>query len=163
MFRLRDSGWEESFDVGYLAQRLLRNRDLTNVFFFTATPSAPPLSQAQYWKERRHLDRVDAQLWKDHARKVRYGYLAPRSWGWQEKQTDVWLASEMITQAWFNSYDIAILVTADTDLVQAVWHVRMLFKGVELLVFPKSSTTVTQLVQAANSTTTARQPWFRPY
>ena len=79
MFRLRESGREESFDVGYLAQRLARNRDLANVFFFTATPSAPPLSQAQYWKERRHLDRVEAQLWKDHARKVRYGYLAPKA------------------------------------------------------------------------------------
>jgi len=163
MFRLRESGWEESFDVGYLAQRLARNRPLVSVFFFRAAPSSPPLTQRQYWKERRHLDLVEAQLWKDYPRKVRYGYMVPRKWGWQEKQTDVWLASEMVTGACANTYDIAILVTADTDLVPAVEHVRMLNKGVELLVFPKSRPTVTQLVQTANSTSTARRSFFRPY
>ena len=95
---------------------------------------------------------------------VRYGYMVHRKKEWQEKQVDVWLASEMITQASNNAYDIAILVTADTDLVPAVDHARMHHdKGVELVVFPKSIVNVTQLVRAANSTTTARRSWFRPY
>ena len=58
--------------------------------------------------------------------------------------------------------NIAILVTADTDLVPAVYHARLVGKGVELLVFPKSRPTVTQLVRAVNSTTTARRSFFRP-
>jgi uncharacterized LabA/DUF88 family protein len=163
MFRLRESNWEESFDVAYLAQRLAKNRILTGTFYFRAVPSMPPLEPSQYWKEVRHLDRVDAQLWELYARKVRLGYMAPRHWGWQEKQTDVWLASEMITQARENTYDIAILVTADTDLVPAVYHVRLLRKGVELAVFPKAHPLVTQLVQAASSTTTVRRSFIRPY
>ena len=163
MFRLRESNWEESFDVAYLAQRLAKNRILAGTFYFRAVPSTPPLIPSQYWKERRHLDRIEAQLWKLYARKVRLGYMAPRGMGWQEKQTDVWLAAEMITQAHENTYEIAILVTADTDLVPAAYHVRLLEKGVELAVFPKAHPPVTELIRAANSTTTVRRSFIRPY
>ena len=163
MFRLRDSGWEEFFDVGHLGQRLARNRQLVGVYFFRAVPSCPPLDKVQYWKERQHLDRVEEQLRSDHGERVRYGYMAPRGRSWEEKQVDVWLACEMLNKAFRNTYDIAILVTADTDLVPAVHHTRMLGKGVELLVFPKSSVTITQLVRAVNSTTTARRSFFQPY
>jgi uncharacterized LabA/DUF88 family protein len=164
MFRLRESGWEEFFDVGYLAQRIARGRELAGVFFFRAAPQSPPLAREQYWNEVRHLRRVEAQLWRGHGRMVRYGFMVHRNEEWREKQVDVWLASEMITQACTDSYDIAVLVTADTDLVPAVDHVRVAHnKGVELVVFPKSGTNITQLVRAANSTTTARRAWFRPY
>jgi len=162
--RLRESGWEELFDVGFLAQKLARKRYLAGVFFFRASPQSPPLDQARYWDEVKHLRLVEKQLWASHGRMVRYGYMVHRKKEWQEKQVDVWLASEMITQASNNAYDIAILVTADTDLVPAVDHARMHHdKGVELVVFPKSIVNVTQLVRAANSTTTARRSWFRPY
>ncbi len=164
MFRLRESAWQELFDVGHLAERLARGRELAGVFFFRAAPQAPPLDRAQYWKELRHLQRVEAQLWKGHGRMVRYGYMVLRKRDWKEKQVDVWIASEMITQACSNAYDVAVLVTADTDLVPAVDHVRVHHdKGVELLVFPKSRPNVNQLIRAANSTTTARRSWFRPY
>jgi uncharacterized LabA/DUF88 family protein len=163
MHRLRESGWEELFDVGYLAQRLARGRDLIGVFFFRAAPQSPPLDRTQYWKELKHLRIVEAQLWTGHGRMVRYGYMRKNK-EWREKQVDVWLASEMITQASRNAYDIAILTTADTDLVPAVDHARLAHdKGVELLVFPRSGVNVTQLVRAASSTTTARRSWFRPY
>jgi len=84
-------------------------------------------------------------------------------WCWQEKRTDVWLASEMVAQAHLNTYDVAILVTADTDLVPAVEHVRMVDKGVELVVFPRCRTNVSELVKCCTSTTTARRSFFLPY
>ena len=164
MHRLRDSGWEELFDIGYLARRLARGRDLIGVFFFRAAPQSPPLDSGQYWREVRHLGRVQTQLWKSYGRLVRYGFMVKQDRKWREKQVDVWLASEMVTQACANRYDIAVLVTADTDLVPAVDHVRVTHsKGVELVVFPKASVNITQLVRAANSTTTARRSWFQAY
>jgi len=163
MFRLRELGWEECFDIGYLAQRLARKRELVGVFFYRAAPSSPPLSQKQYWIERHHLDHIESQLWKDFGRKVRYGYMVSRGRKWLEKQTDIWLASEMISLAHGNAYDIAILVTADSDQVPAAEHVRMVGKGVELLVFPNSQPAITQLVRAVNSTTTARHSFFKCY
>ena len=80
-----------------------------------------------------------------------------------EKQTDVWIASEMVSGAARDEYDIAILLTADSDLVPSVEFVRMFNKGVELVVFPKRNPAISHLVRVANSTTTARSSFFRAY
>jgi uncharacterized LabA/DUF88 family protein len=164
MFRLRESGWEEFFDVCHLARRLARNRPLEGVFYFRPRPQMPPIqTQRQYWNEVRHIDRIERQLYAEHGRYVRFGWMVKRNWGWQEKRSDVWLAAEMISAAYQDIYDIAILVTADTDLVPAVEHVLIAGKGVELVVFPKCKTNVSELVKCCNSTTTARRSFFQSY
>jgi len=164
MFRLRESGWEEFFDVCHFGRRVARNRELVAVYYFRVRPAIPPIkTRAQYWAEMRYLARVEKQVFDEFGLYVRYGYVVERHYGWQEKQTDVWLASEMVNHAWRDTYDIGILVTADTDLVPAVEIVRFLGKGVELVVFPKANPNVTQLVKAAHSTTTARSSFFQPY
>ena len=164
MYRLRDSGWEEFFDVCHLAQRLAHRRQLEAVFYFRPRPQMPPIKTRQrYWDETRHIARIEKDLWDAYGRKVRFGWMVKRDWGWQEKRSDVWLASEMVAQAHKDAYDIAILVSADTDLIPAVEHVLMVDKGVELVVFPKCSTNVSELVKVSNSTTTARRSFFQPY
>lgn len=164
MFRLRESGWEEFFDVCHFARRVAGRRTLVGVYYFRVRPAIPPIKTwQQYWAEMAYLARVEKQLFDQFGLYVRYGYVAPRSYGWEEKQTDVWLASEMVNQAWMNTYDIAVLATADTDLVPAVWIVRLLNKGVELVVFPRAKPNVTQLVRSAQSWTTARSAFFQPY
>ena len=164
MYRLRESGWQEFFDVCYLAQRLARDRPLEGVFYFRPRPQMPPIkTRTQYWAEVQHVQRIEKELHLHYGRWVRYGWMVKRDWGWQEKRTDVWLAAEMVAQAHQDRFDVAILVTADTDLVPAVEHVLMKDKGVELVVFPKCSTNVAELVKVSNSTTTARRSFFRPY
>lgn len=164
MHRLRDSGWEEFFDVCHLSQKLARNRDLEGVFYFRPRPAVPPIaSMARYWAELQHVDRIEKDLLDAYGRWVRFGWMVKRGWGWQEKRTDVWLASEMVAQAHLDLYDIAILVTADTDLVPAVEHARMVDKGVELVIFPKCTTNVSELLKVCTSTTTARRSFFQPY
>jgi uncharacterized LabA/DUF88 family protein len=165
MFRLRESGWEQFFDVGYAARKIAGNRSLEGVYYFTARPSMPPIkSQQQYWNEIAHLDRVEKQLYTQFGRYVRYGYMAPRSRGWEEKRTDAWIAAQMIADGWANVYDIAILASADTDLVPPVDILRYFNKGTELVVFPRSKLpAVGHLIKVVNSITTARPSWFRPY
>ena len=41
-----------------------------------------------------------------------------------EKQTDVNLASHMVNDSWLNEYDCAVIVTNDTDFVQAMELVK---------------------------------------
>lgn len=164
MYRLQESKWEEFFDVCHLARKLARNRPLEGVFYFRARPAMPPIkTRNRYWAEVQHVSRIDAELQSAYGRWVRFGWMVRRNWGWLEKRTDVWLASEMVCQAHQDTFDVAILVTADTDLVPAVEHVRMVGKGVELVVFPKCATNVSELVKVCNSTTTARRSFFRPY
>lgn len=164
MFRLRESGWEEFFDVCHFARRIAGRRELVGVYYFRVRPAIPPIkTRQQYWAEMAYLDQVERQLFAEFGLYVRYGYMVQRDYGWQEKQTDVWLASEMVNQAWMDTYDVAVLVTADTDLVPAVWLVRLLDKGLELVVFPKAKPNVSQLVRSAQSHTTPRASFFQPY
>ena len=164
MHRLRDSGWEEHFDICYLAGRLARKRSLEGVFYFRPRPTMPPISsRARYWAEVQHVTRIEQALWQAYGRYVRFGWMVKRNWGWQEKRSDVWLAAEMVAEAHKNAFDVAILVTTDTDLVPAVEHVRMVGKGVELVVFPKCNTNVSELIKVCNSTTTVRASFFTPY
>lgn len=165
MFRLRESGWEQFFDVGYAARCIARNRPLQGVYYFNARPSIPPIkTERQYWDEVRHLSRVEKQLYEDFGRWVRYGYMAPRGGDWEEKRTDVWIAAQMIADAWVDVYDTTILVSADTDLAPAVEMLGYFDKGTELVVFPESRLpAVSHLVRAVSSITTARPSWFKPY
>ncbi len=51
-----------------------------------------------------------------------------------EKETDVNIATNLLTKAFFNSYDTAILVSADSDYAKAVECVKFFGKTVELAV-----------------------------
>lgn len=51
----------------------------------------------------------------------------------EEKETDVNLALELLQQGWLDSYDKAIIMTADTDIVPAIKMVRSQFPGKELV------------------------------
>lgn len=164
MFRLRESGWEEFFDICHLASRLAKNRDLVGVHYFRPRPSRPPIrTQQQYWDEMSYLAKVEQDLQTNHGRLIRYGYMRRRGRVWSEKQTDVWVAADMLNGAFKNEYDVAILLTADSDLVPAVEMVNLWGKSVELVTFPKSNPAIGDLLRVVNTSTTARRSWFRPY
>ena len=164
MFRLRECGWQEFFDIGHFAERVSGSRILTGVFYFRARPSMPPIkTQAQYWAEVQHLQKLDQQLWADYGQLARSGYMVKGWRGWQEKRADVWLASQMLHDVAAAVYDTAILVTADTDFVPAVELVRMLGKNVELVVFPRARPNISRFLNEVDLIRTARRSWFRPY
>ncbi len=82
MFRLRESGWQEFFDVGHFARRVVGNRLLVQIGYFRVKPQMPPIkTAAQYWAEISYLQRVDKQLLADFGKYVRYGYMAKRRKG----------------------------------------------------------------------------------
>lgn len=163
-YRLRERGWEESFDVGYFSQRVAGGRTLVGVFYFRAGPRKPPINTAaELAKQQAHVQKVEAQLYQDYGRWLRFGRMKLQSGHWVEKRTDVWLASQMILEAATDALDVAILVTADSDLVPAVELVRFLNKDVELVVFPGKKPNVSELLTDASQVKTARQSWFQPY
>ena len=164
MFRLRECGWEEFFDVGGFAQKVAGNRLLIGVRYFRVRPSIPPIkTQAQYWAEVSYLEKVDRQMLAAFGQYVRYGYMAKRWHGWEEKKTDVWLGAQMVFDAATNAMDTAILVTADSDLVPAAELVGFLDKDLELIVFPKAKPDVTELLATASLVRKARVSWFQVY
>ena len=164
MFRLRECGWEEFFDVGRFARMVAGNRLLVGVRYFRARPSIPPIkTEAQYWAEVGYLQKVDEQMLAAFGQYVRYGYMAKRWHGWEEKKTDVWLGTQMVYDAAANVFDTAILVTADSDLVPAVEFVRHLDRSVELIVLPRAKPDVSQLLAEVDLVRRARPSWFVSY
>lgn len=54
---------------------------------------------------------------------------------YHEKGVDVKMAVDLVVGAYENSYDTAILISSDTDLVPAIEKVRALGKSVEYVGF----------------------------
>lgn len=164
MHRLKERHWEDCFDVGHFAERITGGRTLVGVFYFRARPRKPPIKDAgELARQQVHIRNIENQLFQDYGRWLRFGRMKLQSGTWVEKRTDVWLAAQMIHEAATDQIDVAILVTADSDLVPAVELVRFLDKEIELVVFPGKKPNVSELLSHASAVRTARQSWFQPY
>jgi len=53
----------------------------------------------------------------------------------EEKMTDVNIATEMLTDAFEDKFDTALLVTADSDLVPTIRALKRLFPTKQIVVF----------------------------
>jgi len=71
--------------------------------------------------------------------------------GHEEKETDVNIALWLLNEAVSDSYDVAILVTRDSDIAPAVRMVRSNFPKKEIIIAaPPQAGHSTELIQAAN-------------
>ncbi len=66
---------------------------------------------------------------------VKYRYLKETPQGFKEKGVDVLLAIDMITNAYENNYDIAVLLSGDADFILAIERFQALKKKAELWCF----------------------------
>lgn len=69
---------------------------------------------------------------------------------YEEKMTDVNIATEMLTDAYEDQYDVAILVSADSDLIAPVQAVRRLFPQRRVIVALPPARHSINLVNAAS-------------
>lgn len=137
-FGLKAKGWRHLYwyDIGLLAEQVVRPPSLVQVVhYFTARISGPEA------KRLRQCLFLDANLASGKC-VIQFGSyraveLTCSSCGHvvhlpTEKKTDVNIAVQMLTDAFFDVFDRAILVSADADLVPAVEAVKVLFpsKGV---------------------------------
>lgn len=66
---------------------------------------------------------------------VERGYIMHNDGVYYEKGVDVKMAVDIVVGAYENSYDTAIIVSSDTDLIPAIEHVKKLGKKVEYIGF----------------------------
>lgn len=66
---------------------------------------------------------------------LKQGYLMENGGKFHEKGVDVKLATDMLIGAYDNIYDVAILISSDTDLIPAIRHIKYLGKQVEYIGF----------------------------
>ena len=66
---------------------------------------------------------------------IKQGYLMENNGKFHEKGVDVKLATDMLIGAYENLYDVAILISSDTDLIPAIKYIKYLGKEVEYIGF----------------------------
>ncbi len=108
------------------------DRDLIRTYYYNC-----PVDQSDpqaYKAQQRFFE----NLYKTQDLEVRLGRLQAKSDGRKiEKGIDVKLAIDMITKAYKNQYDVAILISGDADFVEVIKEVKDQAKHVELVVFPQ--------------------------
>ena len=133
-FGLKSKCWYRYYwlDIHLMAQNLLRPaQSLVSVKYFTARVSATQKNSGKQKRQATYLDVVES-LPKT---RVFYGhYLTKKitclqcgnAWAIpEEKMTDVNISVEMMTDAFDDAFDVALLISGDSDLagpVQAILH-----------------------------------------
>ena len=155
--RLEECKWPEDIDILHLAQALAGPRNLVGTYYYTSTPNREHLGETKYASRRRYLALVE-----NSGVTVKKGYMVKWDGRWQEKLVDVLVASDMIYFAAKDIYDVAILVTADNDLIPAIQRTKNLGRKVELLFFKQAEPEIGYLLRACSIHRKARISHFRP-
>ena len=124
-------------DLLSLSKSILRKHEaLTDVRYYTAHSTWLPDSyyrHRQYTAALEHLGAtiIYGQFKKKYLKCMKCGRKYTTR---EEKETDVNIAIDLVSDAFLDKYDRAILVTADTDLAPPVNKVRAQFPKKEILV-----------------------------
>ena len=156
--RLRDCGWPTDVDVWGFGVRLAGQRDLISVYYYNVPPPRV-LRPEQIAAQERYYSRIQ------NAPGVvfRLGHLQERRVGdrvlFEEKGVDVTIAIDMLTGAFENRYDTAILVSSDGHFAPLAREVQRRGKRVEYLYFANGRLS-RALQQACDISRECRRAWL---
>jgi len=120
-------------DFARLVDWLVQGRTLVRTYYYNATVSATHDPQ-----RASNQQRFFASLARIPYFTVRLGRLEPRGSSFVEKGVDIAIAVDMLSMAYINAYDTAILVSSDGDFAKAICAVCDLGKHVEAACFRKA-------------------------
>jgi uncharacterized LabA/DUF88 family protein len=145
-FGLKDKGWQRYYwlDLVRLVRLLVRTgQQLIVVKYFTALVSSTPDDPD---KSRRQVAFLEAlgtlssvRMYYGHylQKTVRCRNCGARWYTHEEKKTDVNIAAELLYDAYGNQFDVALLVSGDSDLADVVGSIPQRFPGKRVIVaFP---------------------------
>jgi uncharacterized LabA/DUF88 family protein len=135
-----DPNWTRLYDPLVLARRLAGKRECVYVGFYCARPPAYMLTENTE-AARKHATamRYYSAVEKLPGVTVKYATLQGAKGSIQEKNLDTQVATDLVTKAALNEYDVAIIVSNDGDFVGPVEAVKSTFgKRVEVAFFKGS-------------------------
>lgn len=124
-----DLNWVCLYDPIWLAQRLAGNRKIVYIGFYCTRPPSYLLDDGGY-NEERHKKTMQyySAIEKLPGVSIKFGYLKGHKGDLQEKNLDTQIATDLISMAALNHYDVAIIVSNDGDYVSAAENARTNFK-----------------------------------
>ena len=133
--RLKELGLKDllSFNYGKFAQFLVGNRNLVLSKYYIGAireESNNLKSRELMASQQKLLGKLQKENWE-----IGFGHMLKNDAIYHEKGVDVLMAVDLLTGAYEDLYDTAILVSSDTDLIPAIEKVRKMKKKVEYIGF----------------------------
>jgi uncharacterized LabA/DUF88 family protein len=125
-------------DYKKLINLLKRDRWLLRAYFYTGIPT-PDINLPKEYREQWRKQQNFLNELQNLGIKVKTMPLKKTPEGFIEKGVDILLATDMLSLAYRNAYDTAILVSGDSDYIPVVEMVQQLGKRVENASFKKTS------------------------
>jgi len=168
-FGLRERGWRRYYwlNIKALVQSLLKpDQVLVGTKYFTARISgarpgdSPARGLERDASRQRQCDFLDAlgtlpdfRIYEGHfLDKTMQCFNCKHSWEtYEEKMTDVQIATELLTDAFEDGFDTALLISGDSDLVPPIRSIRHLFADKRVIVAFPPARSSEQLKRAATA------------
>ena len=121
--------------VSFFEMFIKSDQELQNVFYFTATPKDPGKKDRQdlFFSANKTNAKFKLIFGKYIEKKVYFGGKQYRTY--EEKQTDVNIAVELIRNVIQDKCDISIIVSADSDLIPPIHLIRELSSTHKIVCF----------------------------
>jgi len=131
-----DKSWISLYDPLVLAQKLTGNRKLVYVGFYCVRPPSYLLDGTLEERGKYNLtQKYYGAIEKLPDISIKFGDLKGTKGQLQEKNLDTQLATDMVTMAALDKYDVAILVSNDGDYKSAIENTKIFKKKIENLFF----------------------------
>ncbi len=138
--RLQKYYW---LNIQSLSQNLLKpNQQLMKTKYFTARVSRPPDKQKRQTTFIEALETLqDVEIYYGHYQQAPFDcrHCGKRVWISHEKMTDANIAVELLTDAFLDKFDVAMLISGDGDLAPPIEKIHALFQNKRVVsAFPPS-------------------------
>ncbi len=156
-FGLKSKGWERYLwlNVQALSMALLKtNQNLVHTKYFTSRVASPPdkvKRQNIYIEASGTLGQTSIFFGKFQTNPYTCKMCGHVRDAPQEKMTDVNIAVELMTDAFNDGFDDAILISADSDLIASVVAVKRLFPAKRVVVACPPGRFSTELTRAGHA------------
>lgn len=153
-----DPLWTKNYDPKFLSERLTGNRELVKVLFYCTPP--PSYLQREFPEKYRHQLQYYEAVGGLEDVEIKFGRLVGHKDDLKEKDLDTKISSHLISMAYENMYDVAIVVSCDGDYRSPIEIVRNLNKRVENAYF-KGFVSMS-LKQSCDISRRLRRSYFQP-
>jgi uncharacterized LabA/DUF88 family protein len=137
-FGIKSKGWRKYYwldIVGFFSLFIKPGQELRNVLYFTATPKDRGKKDRQdlFFSANKVDNKFKLIFGKYIEKKVRFGGKEYRTY--EEKQTDVNIAVELIRNVIQNKCEVSVIVSADSDLLPPIRLIRELYPTHKIICF----------------------------
>ena len=136
-FKLKTSGVKNILKFNYrqLSKWLTRNRKIVYAGYYVGVIRAKTDDKKGQKLRRGQINLFNFLQSKSQQFIIRKGYIMHNDGVYHEKGVDVQLAVDILIGAYENSYDTAIVISSDTDLIPAIEKAKKLGKEIEHIGF----------------------------